>query len=47
MFSTIGPEMARKFLNRSVKAHAEVGEANKQFTKLNFYSCLKVQIRIL
>jgi hypothetical protein len=30
----------------SGKAYAEVGEANKQFTKLKFQSCLKVQIRI-
>jgi hypothetical protein len=32
MFSTIGLEMAQKFL----KAYAEVGDANEQFTKLIF-----------
>jgi hypothetical protein len=29
------------------KAYAEVGQENKQFTKLKFQSCLKVQIRNL
>ncbi len=30
----------------SGNAYAEVGEASKQFTKLRFSSCLKVQIII-
>jgi hypothetical protein len=28
------------------KAYTEVGEANKQFPKVKFLSCLKEQIRI-
>jgi hypothetical protein len=46
MFSTISPEIPQKILNRVRKAHAEVSEANEQFTKLKSYSCPKVEIRI-
>jgi hypothetical protein len=36
MFSTVSPKMAQKFLNGVRKAYAEVGVANKQFTKIKF-----------
>ncbi len=50
MFSNIQllvQKWLRKFQIESGKAYTEFGYANKQFTKLKFYSCLKVQVRIL